>query len=79
LILDEATSALDMDTEREVIHNISNLRQGSCIIITHRLSILRYCRRVLELNGGRIRERSVEEILSEFKEMANEVAATGAI
>lgn len=79
LILDEATSALDMDTEREVIHNISNLRQGSCIIITHRLSILRYCRRVLELNGGRIRERSVEEILSEFNEMANEVAATGAI
>jgi ATP-binding cassette, subfamily B, bacterial len=79
LILDEATSALDMDTERKVIHNISNLRQGSCIIITHRLSILRYCRRVLELNGGRIRERSVEEILSEFNEMANEVAATGAI
>jgi ABC-type multidrug transport system fused ATPase/permease subunit len=79
LILDEATSALDMDTEREVIHNISKLREVSCIIITHRLSILRYCRRVLELNGGRLRERSAEEILSEFNEMANEVAATGVI
>lgn len=79
LILDEATSALDMDTERAVIHNISRLRQGSCIIITHRLSILRYCRRVLELNGGRIRERGVEDILAEFNDMANEVAATGAV
>lgn len=86
LILDEATSALDVETEKAVLQNIGRLKPArTCIIITHRLSILRYCRRVLELKDGTLEEKRIEDLMAEFHESAgfavfyktNEVAATG--
>ena len=48
LILDEATSALDEGTEQQVITGLMNLTpRPTCVIITHRKSILKYCDRQL--------------------------------
>ena len=43
LLLDEATSALDEITEAKVLENISNLKEKTCIIITHRKAALKIC------------------------------------
>ena len=52
MILDEATSALDMNTELEVIKNIINLKnRPTCIVITHRKSILKYCNRIIMIKN----------------------------
>lgn len=57
LILDEATSALDVDLEMRVLEGIKNLSpKRSCLVITHRLSALQICSRVLRLKDGIIEE-----------------------
>ena len=57
LILDEATSALDEDTELKILKGINNLpRKPTCIIITHRKSILAFCNRKIEIGNGRLVE-----------------------
>ncbi len=61
LIMDEATSALDSDTEERVLKALmkSNSKR-TCIITTHRPSILNFCQRIYELqeNGTiKLRER----------------------
>lgn len=53
LILDEATSALDEATEAVVIESIHRLASNpTLIMIAHRLSTLKYCDRVIELDRG---------------------------
>lgn len=55
LILDEATSSLDAETEKQILYSISNLKfRPICIIITHRLSALSICTRVLKLENGKL-------------------------
>ena len=50
MILDEATSSLDMDTELNIIKNIINLKdRPTCLIVTHRKSILKYCNRIITI------------------------------
>ena len=50
LILDEATSALDKETELSIMKTIDNLNSGiTIIIITHRLSTLENCDRIIDL------------------------------
>lgn len=50
LILDEATSALDEATEQEVIKGLRKLYpRPTCLIVTHRRSILQYCDREIKL------------------------------
>lgn len=65
LILDEATNALDGLTEREMQATIDGLRgRYTVILITHRLSSVRTCDRIYELDHGRlVRARSYEELL----------------
>lgn len=55
LILDEATSALDNETETAVMQSIESL-QGSItlIIIAHRLTTIRNCDEVYEVDHGKI-------------------------
>lgn len=58
LILDEATSSLDMETEQKVILGLQDLNpRPTCLIITHRKSILDYCDRELI-----IKDRQMEEV-----------------
>ncbi len=47
ILLDEATSALDTETEKRVLNNILfSCPDKTCIVSTHRKSILRHCKRV---------------------------------
>jgi ATP-binding cassette, subfamily B, bacterial PglK len=55
LILDEATSALDNATERSVMDAIDGLsRDLTVFIIAHRLSTVRRCDVILELDHGKL-------------------------
>lgn len=57
LILDEATSALDSNTEQKIIDTISNLKPvRTCVIITHRLSMLSVCNRIYKIESGQMKE-----------------------
>ena len=56
LILDEATSALDDNTEAMVMENIKK-KNITLIIISHRLSTIRNCNKIVVLNNGEIFEQ----------------------
>lgn len=57
LILDEATSALDEATEQKVIQGLKELTpRPTCLIITHRKSILEYCDREIKIENRNIVE-----------------------
>jgi len=65
LILDEATSALDSETERKVMQNLEQIRNGRTVLmITHRFAPLKHADRVLVLDKGVLIEQgSHEELL----------------
>ncbi|GAA4854146.1 ABC transporter ATP-binding protein [Luteimonas vadosa] len=55
LVFDEATSALDTATEQSVMETIASLDRGLTVfLIAHRLSTVRGCDMIVELNAGRI-------------------------
>lgn len=55
LILDEATSALDAELEMRLLEGIKNLEPArACLIITHRLTALQICSRVIRLQDGKL-------------------------
>ena len=55
LIFDEATNALDNKTEQEVIEAIESLSDKLTIImIAHRVSTLKRCKKIVEINNGEI-------------------------
>ncbi len=55
LVFDEATSALDNRTERDLTLAVDALQGGrTVIVIAHRLSTVRRCRRIVFLRRGRI-------------------------
>ncbi len=57
LLFDEATSALDVDTENRVLSNILQHKSNkTCVIITHRPSVLNMCQRVYCVKGTAITE-----------------------
>ncbi len=56
IVLDEATSALDDRTERAVMKAIENLGDDlTVIIVAHRLTTLKNCTQIVELEDGRIK------------------------
>ena len=58
LILDEATSSLDEATELSVLEGLQALNpKPTCIIITHRKSILKYCDREIKIENMNAVER----------------------
>lgn len=62
LLLDEATSALDVTTERRVLRNIiQNYPTKTCIVTTHRPSVLSMCQRVYRVMGTTVTQLSEEE------------------
>ena len=52
LLLDEVTSALDLETEQRVLENIAALPGKTCILSTHRPSVLSLCSRVYRLHNA---------------------------
>lgn len=62
LLLDEATSALDVATERQVLRNIIQQRPNkTCIVTTHRPTVLNMCERVYRVMQTRVTELDEEE------------------
>lgn len=62
LLLDEATSALDVTTERKVLKNIVARRPNkTCIVTTHRPSVLNLCQRVYRVVDTKVTPLSEEE------------------
>ncbi len=54
LVLDEATASLDLSTEQAIVENLKRAcGDKTCIVITHRPSLLHICSRTLELKNGR--------------------------
>jgi ABC-type multidrug transport system fused ATPase/permease subunit len=79
LILDEATSALDNATEQSVMDAIEALdRHLTVLLIAHRLSTVRRCDSIVELEQGRVvAQGTYEELLTSsasFSKMARTVA-----
>ena len=63
LLLDEATSALDVTTERRVLRNImADTRRRTCIVTTHRPTVLNICSRVYGIRNKRCEVLTREEI-----------------
>lgn len=63
LLLDEATSALDVATERRVLRNIMSLNTNkTCIVTTHRPSVLNMCDRVYKISQTQVTEVTTEEV-----------------
>lgn len=62
LLLDEATSALDVTTERKVLRNIIHQKPNkTCIVTTHRPSVLSLCQRVYRVVDTKVTELNEEE------------------
>lgn len=55
LILDEATSSLDPATELKVLKGVQELTpRPTCLLITHRLSVLEYCDRQIKIDNHKV-------------------------
>lgn len=70
LLLDEATSALDVTTERKLLKNImGSARKKTCIVTTHRPSVLIMCSRVYRISGQEVTqldEEGIRQTMLEF-------------
>lgn len=78
LVFDEATSSLDNATEKAVMESIENLSPDlTIIIIAHRLTTIKRCDEIIELENGKVVARgSYKQLLKispSFKTMANAV------
>ena len=63
LLLDEATSALDVATERRVLKNImADTYPRTCIVTTHRPTVLNICTRVYAIRDKKCQVLEKEEI-----------------
>lgn len=66
IIFDEATSALDSETEQAVMEAIDGLSSDlTLLIIAHRVSTLKNCSQIVEIDKGRIRR------FGSFQDMVN--------
>ena len=66
LILDDCLSSVDSQTERRILHGFeSALKDRTCIIISHRMAVIREADEILVLEDGRIVERGNHESLME--------------
>ena len=55
LILDDSTSAIDSATEDDIQRALAAIQRGrTTLIVTHRLSQIRWADRILVLDGGRL-------------------------
>jgi ATP-binding cassette subfamily B protein len=78
LVLDEATSALDNTTERSVMDAIEGLsRDLTIILIAHRLSTVRRCDTIIEIEGGRVVAQGPYDQLLERSQSFNRMATAG--
>jgi len=64
LMFDECLSAVDTNTEQEILMNIRSLMQGrTTLIVSHRISSVKMCDKILVLDKGRVIEYGTHEQL----------------
>lgn len=70
LLLDEATSALDVATERRILRNImEKYKNKTCIVTTHRPTVLSMCTRVYQIQShglAVLNQEEIQKLLQEF-------------
>ncbi|MBQ3264767.1 MAG: ABC transporter ATP-binding protein [Ruminococcus sp.] len=54
ILLDEATSALDEATEKQLLHNLRELQDKTCVIITHKKAALAICDKTVTIADKKI-------------------------
>lgn len=54
LLLDEATSALDEETEKEFLTNLKDMKNVTCIIVSHKRAALDICNKRVQIIDGKI-------------------------
>ncbi len=68
LILDDSTSALDMETEQELLRNLSQMeKQSTTFIVAHRISAVKNADLIVYLENGEIKEKGTHEELLKLK------------
>lgn len=73
LLFDEATSSLDAETERSLMSEIAELgRTRTTIQVAHRLTTVRNCDDIYQVEGGRVKLLSREEREAIFTEVTND-------
>jgi ATP-binding cassette subfamily B protein len=64
MVFDDATSALDAETERDLVNRLmTELRDTTAILVSHRLSVLSACDWVYVLDAGEVKEEGTHEDL----------------
>ena len=70
LLLDEATSALDVKTERRLLKNIMKDEDPrTCIVTTHRPTVLTICNRVYEIKDKKLNvldDIEIDKLIRDF-------------
>ena len=76
LILDDSVSAVDTDTEKTILHNLRQTRQGkTTILIAHRISTVQSLDKIILLDNGKVVDvGSHFELMSRCAEYQNMVA-----
>ena len=78
LVFDEATSALDSTTEKAVMSSIERLKRDlTILIIAHRITTVRHCDVIMELDHGRLVAQGTYEQLMDHSPSFREMARTG--
>ena len=55
LFLDEMTSSLDLETENQIMNDISSLKgEKTILIITHRKSTTKFCDEIFQIKNGKL-------------------------
>jgi ATP-binding cassette subfamily B protein len=76
LILDDSLSAVDNETERKILEALRNERKGrTTIIISHRVSTLKYADKTLVLDKGKMIEYGTPEQLASLGGFYSRMAA----
>jgi len=75
LVFDEATSALDNTTEQSVMDSIEELSSDlTILLVAHRLSTVRRCDTIVELEHGRVVAQGTYEQLLEYSPSFRQMA-----
>jgi ATP-binding cassette subfamily B multidrug efflux pump len=68
MMFDECLSAVDTNTEQEILLNIQKIMKGrTTLIVSHRISSVKMCDKVLVLDKGRVTEYGTHEQLIALK------------
>lgn len=70
LVFDDLSSALDVRTEAELWQRLFELRDATCLVVSHRHPALRRADQIILMKGGRIDDTgTLEELLARNAEM----------